>query len=36
MHNYTAKIRHHEKRWVQMKDNGDEFTMKRTTENNLI
>ena len=37
MHNYTAKIRHHEKRWVQMQNTGDELEMKRTTtENNLI
>ena len=31
MHNYTTKIRNHEKRWVQMQDTGDELTIKRTT-----
>ena len=31
MHNYTTKIRNHEKRWVQMQDTGDELAIKRTT-----
>ena len=28
MHNYTTKIRNHEKRWVQMQDTGDELANK--------
>ena len=31
MHNYAAKIRNPEKRWVQMQDTGDELAIKRTT-----
>ena len=29
MHNYTTKIRNHEKKWVQMQDTGDELAIKR-------
>ena len=31
MHNYTTKIRNHEKRWVQMQNTGDELAVKKTT-----
>jgi len=31
MHNYTTKIRNHEKRRVQMQDTGDALAIKRTT-----
>ena len=31
MHNYTTKIRNHEKRWVQMQDTGGELAIKKTT-----
>ena len=28
MHNYTTKIRNHEKRWVQMQDAGDNLQLR--------
>ena len=29
MHDYTTKIRNHEKRWVHMQDTGDALAIKR-------